>query len=309
MRPPLSPSDEALVDLLSSRKPSELLPILLEVARRQSARRTPRDLLARYSRDAFVAPSMVDQRSTLRFDAAALEAAAGFEALLLSPLTPQGTCSVVSPTTQDRSVTTPRSTEVVSDPTNVLALECARRLLAGERHVRLCTVHQVVRPQRFERKPGHSQHFRMFALGEAGIARGEHGFEVDAVVAHAKVFLRIFELCESIGCRLPSRRARLLLAPEGQPAGERIERRLAGELPDLPVEIATLESSYYDGIRLLIDAEMEPGQYVNLGDVGVFDWMAKLTSNGRMRFVAAGFGLQLLRLLFYPPSQATALRT
>ena len=70
------------------------------------------------------------------------------------------------------------------------------------------------------------------------------------------------------------------------------------------VEVATLESSYYDGVRLLVDVHGADGQLINLGDVGVFDWMAKLTSNGRARFVAAGFGLQLLPLLF-PATVAT----
>lgn len=202
MKPPLRPDDAALADALASRKPSELVSILLEVSRRLSARRRPADVLAQYGRDAFVSPCAVDLRDSVRFDAAALDATPAYEAVLLSPLAPLATCSAVSPTTQDRSVTTSRTTEVVSDPTNVLALESARRLIAGDADpVRLCTLHQVVRPQRFGNAKGFSQHFRMLALAEAGVSRSDHAFEVDAVVRATKAFLDFFDRAEALGCR------------------------------------------------------------------------------------------------------------
>jgi hypothetical protein len=295
MRPP---ADEALVAALSDRKPSELLPVLLEVARRLSARRRPTDLLDQRARDAFVTPSALDLRVALQFDALALSVAADFEALLLSPLAPLGACAVVSPTTQDRSVTTSRTTEVVSDPTNVLAIECARRMLAGERHVRLCTVHQVVRPQRYAPRSGHSQHFRLFALAEAGAARAENGFEVEAITGHARLFVRLLDGAAGLGCTVRGRRAKLLVAADAAVLGDRVYASLGAALPGLPIEVVPFTSGYYDGIRLLVGAEAPSGEWYELGDVGLFDWMAKLTSNRRMRFVAAGLGIQLLPLLF-----------
>src|SRR5262245_17325870 len=128
MRSTLRSEDLQLVEQLANRTPSELLPALLEVVQRQALRRRPRELARQYLRDAFVWPSAVDLRTTLAFDRVALDVASEFEALLLSPLAPLGVCSVVSPTHQDRAVSTIRGSEVVSDPTNVLALECARQL-------------------------------------------------------------------------------------------------------------------------------------------------------------------------------------
>ena len=49
---------------------------------------------------------------------------------------------------------------------------------------------------------------------------------------------------------------------------------------------------------MLFGVDTEAGEHVNLGDTGLFDWVAKLTSNKRMRLVASGFGLQLLPLRF-----------
>ena len=89
----------------------------------QAGRRRPADLLAQYRRDGFVAPSGLDQRLVNTLDRLALEAAEGYDAVLLSPVAPLGVNSVVAPTSQDRTVTTTRGSEVVSDPTNVLALE------------------------------------------------------------------------------------------------------------------------------------------------------------------------------------------
>lgn len=305
MRPPLSADDESLLHTLESRKPSELVPIFLELSRRQSARRRPADLVADLGRDPFVSASTVDLRTSVLLDRLALEAAHEFQAVLLSPLAPLGTCSLVSPTTQDRSVTTARNNEVVSDPTNVLAIECARRLSApkskGARHVRLTTLHQVVRPQRYPANKGWSQHFRLFALAEAGFASPDHAFEVDAMAGHASVFLRLLDLTEQSNLRVqvPSRRFTLHVADRRSAIGDRLETRLRAAHPWVPIDRRSgFASNYYDGVRLLIEAESPNGGVVQLGDVGLFDWMEKLTSNRRTRFVAAGLGIQLLALLF-----------
>jgi hypothetical protein len=302
MRPPLSDDDERLLRDLEARKPSELVPIFLELSRRQSARRRCADLTTQLDRDPFVFTSAVDQRTSLRYDAVALEAAREFEAVLLSPLAPLGTCAVVSPTTQDRSVTTTRSSEVVSDPTNMLAIVGARRLRErGTVNVRLCTLHQVVRPQRFPGGKNFSQHFRMFAMAEAGIATAEHGFEIDAMMRQISALFRLFDLAEeSLGASIRGRRATLHVAERQQALADRLTKALSRELPTLPVDVAPgFASGYYDGIRFLIDvADPTSDGLVQLADVGLFDWMGKLTSNKRTRFVASGLGIQRLPMLF-----------
>jgi hypothetical protein len=42
---------------------------------------------------------------------------------------------------------------------------------------------------------------------------------------------------------------------------------------------------------VLFGADAASGEHLNLGDVGAFDWVARLTSNRRLRFVASGLGL------------------
>lgn len=296
---PLRPKDAGTVERLAARSPSDCLPMMLEVVRRHAGRRRPADVIRQFGRDRFVAPSLLDLGIVHRLDGMALEAAAGFEPVLLSPLAPLGVCAAVSPSNQNRIVSTIRGSEVVSDPTNVLAVECARRLARdGLPSVRLCTLHQTVRAQRFQAKPGHSAHFRLFALAEAGHAVAEHAFEVDAVVRHVCVFWKLLDACEKQGSRFDNRRATLLVAGQSHPLGERIRDRLRVALPDLPIEDGTLTSGYYDGVRLLFDADSASGQRVNIADTGLLDWVGKLTSNHRLRYVASALGLQLLPLLF-----------
>ena len=292
--------DQPLVDQLARRSLSDCVPLLLKLAHVFASRKRPSELLHQYARDAFVAPCLLDQRLANQLDALALEAANGFDAVLLSPLAPLGCCVGVSPSHQDRIVSTLRGTEVVSDPTNVLALECAQRLAkAPATPVRLCTVHQTVRAQRFAAKRAHTQHFRLFALAEAGLRRAEHAFEVEAFVRHAQVFGTLLDACErALGCRYANRVVKLLVANDCRPLGARVLGGLRAAMPALPIEEGTIESAYYAGVRVLFDAETPEGQRVNVADTGLFDWVGKLTSNARFAFVASGLGLQLLPLLW-----------
>ena len=106
------------------------------------------DLVRQWERDRFTSPAIVDQRTMNELDSHLLAAAAEFEALELSPLAPLGVCSVVGPTSQNKIVSALRGTEVVSDPTNVLALECAKRLREKPRRtIKLATCHRCVRAQ------------------------------------------------------------------------------------------------------------------------------------------------------------------
>jgi len=123
-----APTFDRLAEGLSG---SELQSLLLEVMQARAEARGAKELVAQYGRDPFCTPASVDQRSMLAIDQHLLAAAERFEAVELSPVAPMGCCSVVGPTHQHRVLSALRATEVVSDPTNVLALECAQRLRAN----------------------------------------------------------------------------------------------------------------------------------------------------------------------------------
>lgn len=276
---------------------SELQSVLLEVLRERARGRSPREVLEQYRRDRFVRPAAVDQRASVEVDRQLLAAAEGFEAVELSPLAPLGTCSVLALTDQHRVVSALRGTEVVSDPTNVFALECAERLRAtpdGEWH--LATSQRVVRAQPAPRRPGFAQHFRIFVLASAGRERAEHGFAVAALVRHVATFQRALDRLEEQGYAFGTRRVDLLATDAAAPIADRVAASIPGAVR------GPLEHAYYSGgVRYMLWITAPDGTEIPLGDGGVFDWLPQLTGNRRHVYVASGLGAQLISQVLRSP--------
>ena len=175
--------------LASSVAPTDLRSLLLAVARGRAASSTPADVLRRYATDRFVRPAEAEPARLDQLVRQALEELPpSYERIELSPVCPFGSSSVVAKISQDWVVTTFRGSEVVSDPTTVLALECAlRRRQDRSRPVRLCTSHRALRAQRFE--PPFAQHFRLLALCTAGRA----GAEEELLLEHVNFYRRFLE--------------------------------------------------------------------------------------------------------------------
>jgi len=269
---------------------SELTSALLDVMRARAAARTPAEVLAQYRRDTFVRPAAADLRTQLAIDAHMLAAAGAFEAIELAPVAPLGTCSTVAVTAQHRVLSALRSTEVVSDPTNVLALECATRMPGP---VHLATAMRVTRAQPVPKLPGYAQHFRMFALASGGIETRDHAFTVDTLVLHARTMLAAFERLEAHGYGFGRRRLVVRATPARAPLGERIAAAVG-----LPATFEPLEQAYYHGLRAMLHVTAPDGEDCFLADIGAFDWLAKLTANRRAVFVASGCGSQLIAARF-----------
>jgi hypothetical protein len=288
--------DEGAAAALFQKLPaSEVWSLLLEVMDRRAKQRTPADLARQWERDGFTRPAAIDQRTLNALDGHLLAAAAAFEALELSPLAPLGSCSVIGLASQNKIVSALRGTEVVADPTNVFALECARRLREDPTHiVRLATCHRCVRGQEFPKRPGFAQHFRIFCLATAGRERQDHGFLVDSLAEHIATHLHALDRLEQHGYTFPNRRVRILASAERATLGDRI----AATVPRIPVERSALDHPYYGGLRFMIHAGSAGGDDIPLIDGGAFDWVARLASNHRFVFVASGMGAQLAAHLF-----------
>jgi hypothetical protein len=274
---------------------SEVWSLLLDVLARRAGHRIPPDLLRQWERDGFTRPAYIDQRTLTELDGQLLAAAESFEALELSPLAPLGTCSVVGPTSQNKVISALRGTEVVADPTNVLALECARRLRTdASQIVRLATCHRCVRAQAIPNRPGFAAHFRLFCLATAGRERKDHAFVIEALVEQIGTHLAAFDRLKQQGYAFPQRRVQVLATPACAVLGDRI----AGAIRGVPVVRDVLENAYYNGLRFMISARSTSGEDIPLVDGGAFDWLGKLTSNRKLVLVASGMGSQLAAYLF-----------
>jgi hypothetical protein len=107
---------------------TDLQSLLIDVARARAGQATPADLMRRWQQDRFVRPAACDPRRLAAVENRLWQLLPPeFAGVELSPVTPLGTCGAVGPVSQNRVVSTVRGTEVISDSTNVLALEAATR--------------------------------------------------------------------------------------------------------------------------------------------------------------------------------------
>jgi hypothetical protein len=289
-------SFELLAQQLSG---SELQSVLLELMRERARSRKPARVLEQFERDGFCRPAPVDQRALVEVDRELLAAAAAFEAIELSPLTPLASCSSVALTDQNRVVSALRQTEVVSDPTNVLALECALRLRANAtKPVHLATSQRVVRAQPLPKVPGYAQHFRIFVLASGGIEAQDHAFTAAVLLLHIRTMLAALARLEVAGYHFGRRRVDVLATAARAALADRIAEPLGALAARKP-----LEHQYYSGgLRYQLWVTTPEGDELPLIDGGVFDWLAKLTSNRRAVFVASAAGAQLVALRFRRPA-------
>jgi hypothetical protein len=300
-----------LVEVLAERlTATDLQSLLLEVFRRRASNLTSVNVLEQYVQNRFVTPSPVPPAVLLDFERLAFAAAAPeFEAIALSPLAPLGTCSAVGPVDPRLSIATIRNTEVVSDLTNVLALECAlrRRSLVAKNpraadRIRLCAHDHVVRPQAFGSAPGSFAHFALFGAVTAGRDEGSRRFEIETAVEHLTLYLRMLTTSGERGFTVAGLRVKL---ENLDMASDDLMHRVADAVRPHFAEVQwhlhpqrTSEGDYYQWLRFGVLARDADGNEHHLVDGGFTAWTQKLLSNNKERVCISGIGSQRVCLLF-----------
>jgi len=250
--------------------PADLQTLLLDVSRRQ---------------DRYVRPTAADPRVLWPLEArlwAMLPPE--FAGLELSPVAPLGACAALGPVSQDRVISTVRGSEVVSDQTNVLALEAAvRRKQERRSAVHLASCHRVLRGQPFD-APGLYQHFRLFALVSSARDQGSGTTEAELLTAHLKFW------SDALSELLPHRRTSVQWTVFGfPPLRERIKDTVRPALEPLP-GMVTLEEDparerargYYERGAIRIDVAGDGG-WQEVGDGGFTSWTAQLLGDAKER--------------------------
>ena len=276
---------EALADRL---RPADLRSLLLAVFRRRAARVTPADVLRRYRNDRFVRPAAADTRALAGLERVVVAALpGGWETVELSPVAPLGTAAAVADVSPDWAVATIRGSEVVSDATIVLALECAvrRERDRASSPATLVAVHRVLRPQASD-DPTRLAHFRLLAVCTAGRDEGSFGFET----RHVKEQLAFHVgLLETLGVAAPQVRL-TALDDSRSDALQAIAASLAERFPNASFALdPTRRTTYYTAACFAIDAGGK-----NLVDGGLTDWTQRLLADRKERLVISGAGLERL---------------
>lgn len=288
--------------------PTDLQSLLLEVYRQRSRRRTPADVLSDYETNRFVKPSTSSPQRLLELEQLFLsELPSGVAAMELSPVCPLGTVSAVASVDQNWAVATARNTEVISDTTNVLALECAlrrreilRRQPKSPEAAHLAASHRFLRPQFY----GSSEllpHFRMFSLCSGGRDRGNLRFEFDNLALHMGFYVGVLQ--GFLGTSVPlgiyvtdfhtdDRTAliqRALFAP------------IRDRFPEVGFEFDNERESgrgYYLDLCFHLYARTPASEDVQLADGGSVNWTQRLLSNAKERLIISGISSERICTAF-----------
>jgi len=276
---------------------ADLHSLLLAVFHRRASERTPAALLADYGSNRFVRPSPTDPRALARFDAAAFALLPHeFEPIELSPVAPLGTSSVLATVHQDKALSSIRSVEVLSDATNVLALECASRRRRSPEPVHLAASHRHLRTSLYK-DPLSFAHFRLFALCSAGRDSRDQPFHPGALDLHLRFYAEL--LRDFMGPDLEVRIALTDLASE-TPREAWMKSYPHAELVSDPAR--TSGRGYYTDVCFKIHARAAGGEWLELGDGGAVDWTRKLLSNAKERLVISGISGERACALIRPPA-------
>lgn len=116
-----------LVETLIDMPNTDLQSLLLEVFEEKAGNTGVAEINTALERNPFVQMSNVDQRDLLRFDNLAYSVLPPmYRGVELSPLVPFATNRMLAGINQKRVLSTTRNSEVMSDPTTALALQCAQ---------------------------------------------------------------------------------------------------------------------------------------------------------------------------------------
>lgn len=296
---------ETLVRGLSG---SDLQTLLLSVARQRAARVRPADLLRRWERDRFVRPAGIDPRALVQLEARLWQLLPDdVEGVELSPVAPLGASSALGTVSQNKVVTTMRLSEVLSDSTNVLAIEAAHRRRAvavderAVQQVHLAASHRQLRAQALG--PNLGAHFGLFAVVSSARDRGSGRTDAHLLVKHVRYWQRV--LAAVVPAASPQVRFTIFDAPVVR---ERLTDTVlpalgagGGPVPLLEEPERERGRGYYTSAALRLTIR-EGDREVEIGDGGFTSWTAQLVGDAKERCLISCVSTDRLAQLSGPTS-------
>jgi len=282
-----------LVDKLS---PTDLQSLLLEIYRRRVKNLRPINVYRQYRENRFVKPSLIAAEKYTAFDAFAFRSLPDdFETIELSPVAPLGCCSAIASVNQNNIISTIRNTEVCSDNTNVMALECVqRRRQNPEETVKLCSSFRVLRAQKFS-EPAAFAHFRVLSLCTAGRDTGNFGFEIESITEHVQYYLDLIDSSQKSGYQ--TGKIHVVMSAFDVDQLSAVEQKIIKPLIKKNSKIIfnidqnrTEARGYYVSVVFQIYVSDKKGAQFLLVDGGLTDWTQQLLSSKKERLLISGFG-------------------
>jgi len=292
--------DMGLIEKLLSMPNSDLNSLLLKVYQEQAEGVTPVDIVKAFGANRFSVPSEIDPVKYHNFEAELLTLAqeSGMKTILLSPAAPFASCSSFGCVSQNNVVSATRGNEILSDPTNMLAIIIAKQLkekTADNRTpLHYCTTARVLRAQVFPVRRGYYSHFGIFCIVSSGKDGGSYLCEKDMLMTQLAYYRKM------LINRLDAKLSIVLRKRRGYSDSDGFYNNMAemvrNEFPGVPVSLDPefVENNYYKGIHFSIFMEKEGGERAEVGDGGFVDWMQQMTGNKKDRCLISGIGLDRL---------------
>jgi hypothetical protein len=299
-----------LLKILSEKiSATDLQTILLETYRRRSSKLLPADLMRQYERNRFVQKVSLSPDEIWKFNQLVSRTLPEFyEMVELSPLAPFGVNSAMGKVDQNNAVTTIRNTEICSDNTNVLALECAvrrkkflRKNTRAKDKVCLASSHRVVRSQLFEESVAFS-HFQLLGLTTAGRDQGSFGFEIDSLKEHLNFYIRLLKETNHQGYSFDKVRIVFTAFNEiRQIAVKSLIQNYKLSQPKISFQMDQKRQGgrgYYKEVGFQIWVSKAADQDYLIVDGGFTDWTQKLLANKKERLLISGMGVERFMICF-----------
>ena len=292
--------DEGLLDKMLSLPKSDYNSLLLKLYQMQADSVTPTDIVKAFQSNRLSVPSEIDPVAyhILEADLLALAKDNRIKPMLLSPVAPFACCSAFGCVDQNNVVSAARGTEVVSDPTNMLAIIIAEKLKKKEidnrKPVHYCSTVRVLRAQVFPARRGYYSHFGIFCIVSSGKDGGSYLCEKDMLMTQLAYYRKM------LINRLDAKLSIVLRKRRGYSDSDSFYNNMAemvkNEFPGVPVSLDPEfeENNYYKGIHFSIFMEKEGGERAEVGDGGFVDWMQQMTGNKKDRCLISGIGLDRL---------------
>lgn len=176
-------------------RPSQIQPVLIDIVEKLSKRKSCTDLIKNYEFDRFSEPATLNQREIVNLTSAIYQnVPKNYDDVELSPVAPLGTNSVLTEVSQKAVISTVRNTEVLADPTTMLALESARRqrhltkgATSDDFDINLCTSVRCIRGKVFSKESGFIPHFQLFSMSSGGLS--SDGLMIGKINEHLETYL------------------------------------------------------------------------------------------------------------------------
>ena len=293
--------DQEIMDKLLSLSKSDLNSLLLELFEKQTNKFIPTDMLKAYRSNRFATHSEADPGKFHALEVLLLTVAQEMDikTVLLSPTAPLGSCSVFGCVDQYNVVSALRGTEILSDPSNMLAIIIADKLRNKTASNRLplhyATTARVVRAQEFAGTASFA-HFGLYCMISSGRDIGSYACEKELLEKHL-LFYKVM-----LKAQFKSKMSIVLRKRSGyndiNGFFEQMTEVVQSMLPDTPLsfDLDDVDNKYYQGINFKIYMETADEKF-EIGDGGFVDWFNQMLGSKKERGLISGIGLDRLLLL------------